>query len=153
MQYVRDVAETTWHATYEGIIPYSMQQSLLERAYHDTRLKLRMERSHFLVADTSNGIIGFANFSPLRNDGKAELGAIYIYPAFQGIGIGSALLQKGLEVLGDVTEIYVHIEKANQAGMNFYESKGFENVKMLKELSGRHAIERVRLVLKLEVES
>ncbi len=47
------------------------------------------------VAEVENNIVGFANFSSVREDGKVELWAIYVHPEQQGRGIGSALLQKG----------------------------------------------------------
>ncbi len=146
---VQHVANMTWHATYDGIIPYSVQETFLQRAYHDTRLKLRLERSHLFVAETPDGIVGFANFSPVRNDGKAELGAIYLYPSYQGYGIGSALLQKGIDALDKVTEIYVNVEKSNQPGMMFYASKGFETVKEMEECFDGHTLKTVRLVWRL----
>lgn len=146
---VQDVAKTTWNATYEGIIPSEVQENFLKSAYNDERMKQRLERSTLFVAEVEGRVVGFANFSPVREDGKVELGAIYLYPEQQGKGIGSALLQKGIKDLDGVNEIYINVEKDNKIGKTFYEAKGFEVVKEFDDDFDGHILKTVRMVLKV----
>lgn len=146
---VQDVAKTSWNATYEGIIPLDVQENFLNTAYNDERMKQRIERSILFVAEIEDKIVGFANFSPVRVDGKAELGAIYLYPEVQGKGIGSALLQKGIYDLEGIKEIYINVEKDNNIGKTFYEAKGFKVVKEFDEELDGHILKTVRMVLKV----
>ncbi|WP_453996008.1 N-acetyltransferase family protein [Bacillus nitroreducens] len=145
---VQNVAKTTWQATYEGIIPSKVQESFLKSAYNDETMKHRLEHSTLFVAEVDDRIVGFANYSPVREDGKVELGAIYLYPEQQGKGIGSALLQKGIHLDG-VTEIYINVEKENKIGMTFYKAKGFEIVREFEEDFDGHILQTVRMVLKV----
>ncbi|MGM7680770.1 GNAT family N-acetyltransferase [Cytobacillus sp. Hm23] len=148
---VQDVAKITWNATYEGIIPLEVQENFLHSAYNDERMKQRLERSTLFVAEIEGRVVGFANFSPVREDGKVELGAIYaiyLYPEQQGKGIGSVLLQKGIESLDGVNEIYINVERDNKIGKTFYEAKGFEVVKEFDDDFDGHILKTVRMVLK-----
>lgn len=146
---VQDVAKTTWNATYEGIIPSEAQENFLKSAYNVEMMKQRLERSILYVAEVEGRVVGFANFSPVREDGKVELGAIYLYPEQQGKGIGSALLQKGIKDLDGVNEIYINVKKDNKIGTTFYEAKGFEVVKEFDDDFDGHIRKTVRMVLKV----
>lgn len=68
---VQDVAKISWNTTYEGIIPLEIQEKFLKAAYNDERMKQRLERSFLFVAEIDSNIIGFANFSPVNEEGKA----------------------------------------------------------------------------------
>lgn len=146
---VLDVAKTNWNATYEGIIPLEVQENFLKSAYNDERMKQRLERSFLFVAEVEGKVVGFANFSPVREDGTVELGAIYLYPEKQGKGMGSALLQKGIKDIDGVKEIYINVEKDNKIGKTFYEAKGFEVVKEFDDEFDGHILKTVRMVLKV----
>lgn len=146
---VQNVAKTTWNATYEGIIPLEVQETFLKTAYNNEAMKQRLEGSNLFVAEIEGKVVGFANYSPVNKDGKVELGAIYIYPEQQGKGIGSALLQKGIEDLAGVKEIYINVEKDNKIGKAFYEAKGFEVVKEFDDAFDGHILKTVRMVLRV----
>ncbi|MGA4518653.1 GNAT family N-acetyltransferase [Solibacillus silvestris] len=144
---VQDVAKKSWNATYEGIIPFEIQEKFLKVAYNNDRMKQRLERSFLFVAEIDSNVVGFANFSPVNDDGKAELGAIYLYPEYQGKGIGSALLQKGINELEGVEEIYINVERDNEIGKSFYDAKGFQVLKEFDDDFEGHILKTVRMVL------
>ena len=144
---VQDVAKKSWNATYEGIIPFEIQEKFLENAYNNDRMKQRLERSFLFVAEIDSNVVGFANFSPVYDEGKAELGAIYLYPEYQGKGIGSALLQKGINELEGVEEIYINVERDNEIGKSFYDAKGFQVLKEFDDDFEGHILKSVRMVL------
>ncbi|WP_026675232.1 GNAT family N-acetyltransferase [Alkalihalobacterium bogoriense] len=146
---VQDVAKTTWHDTYEGVIPIEVQNNFLSSAYSDEGMRHRLERSFLYVAEVDEQIVGFANFSPVKKDGKVELGAIYLYPEFQGNGIGSALLQHGIKELEGIKEIYINVEKDNKIGKAFYDAKGFEIISEFDDNFGGYTFNTVRMVLRV----
>jgi len=145
---VQDIAKTTWNATYEGIIPTEIQNNFLLKNYSDESMKQRIERSIVYVAEVEGEVVGFANYSTVRDGGKVELAAIYLYPEFQGKGIGTALLDQAVKQLEGIKEIYINVEKENKIGMNFYEAKGFEVVKESESEFDGHIMKQVRMVKK-----
>ncbi|SHG18230.1 GNAT family N-acetyltransferase [Ornithinibacillus halophilus] len=146
---VQDVATSSWHSTYEGIIPIEVQDNFLNAAYSDENMKYRIENSLLLVAEAEGKVVGFANFSPVNKEGQAELGAIYLKPDAQGKGIGTALLQHGINSLEDVKEIYINVERDNEIGKTFYEAKGFNVVKEFDDEFDGHILKTLRMVLKV----
>lgn len=146
---VQDVARKSWSATYEGIIPFEIQENFLESAYNDEMIEKRLSSSFLFVAEVENNIVGFANFSPVKNKGEAELGAIYLYPEHQGKGIGTALLYEGIKNLDGVREIYINVEKENKIGKTFYEVKGFKTFEEFDDDFDGHTLRTVRMVLKV----
>ncbi|MFA1820926.1 N-acetyltransferase family protein [Virgibacillus oceani] len=148
--HVQYVAKTSWHATYDGIIPRNIQDDFLQEAYSKDAMKHRLKNSHFFVAESSGRIIGFANYSLGDKDGKVELGAIYLLPEYQGKGAGTALLREGIEKLQSVREIHLNVEKNNNVGKKFYEAKGFEVVSEFDEDFAGHMLKTVRMALTVE---
>ena len=76
---VQSVAKIAWHDTYEGIIPREIQDSFLDEAYSDEKMKYRLENTHLFVAEEEGEVIGFANFSPVRLQNEAELEQFICY--------------------------------------------------------------------------
>lgn len=146
---VQDVAKKSWNATYEGIIPNRIQENFLKGAYNDEMMQRRLSHSLLLVAEAENKIAGFANFSPVNEQGQAELSAIYLYPEYQGHGIGTALLDKGIAMLENLKEVHLDVEKDNTIGTNFYKAKGFKVVDEYDDNFDGHILKTVRMVLKI----
>src|SRR5699024_12589292 len=88
----------------------------------------RLNHSLFLVAEADSGVVGFVNYSCANDQGGADLGAIYLYPGQQSKGIGTAMLQGGINQLDGVVSISVEVEKDNAVGVSFYKANGFEIV-------------------------
>lgn len=146
---VQSIAKTTWNATYEGIIPLDVQNNFLKSNYSDESMIVRIERSIVYVAEVEGKVVGFANYSTVRVGGKVELAAIYLYPEFQGKGIGTALIQQAVKELKGLKEIYINVEKDNKNGMNFYKAKGFEVIKEADVEFDGHILKQVRMVKKV----
>ena len=146
---VQDVAKKSWNATYEGIIPNNIQENFLKGAYNDEMMQKRLSHSLLLVAEAEDKITGFANFSPVNEQGQTELSAIYLYPEYQGYGIGSALLDKGITMLENLKEVHLDVEKDNTIGTNFYKAKGFKIVDEYDDNFDGHILKTVRMVLKI----
>jgi ribosomal protein S18 acetylase RimI-like enzyme len=146
---VQEVARTSWNTTYEGIIPLEIQASFLTSAYSDEMMLKRLEVSSLYVAEKNGKIVGFANFSPVKEEGEVELGAIYLYKEYQGEGIGTALLQEGIKELNGARSVYISVEKENETGTNFYRAKGFTVVSEFDDDLEGHITKMYRMVLSL----
>lgn len=146
---VQEVAKASWHATYEGIIPLDVQDNFLQAAYGDEMMERRMKHSYMFVAEMNGDVVGFANFSKVDDEGKAELSAIYLLPAAQGNGIGTALLNEGIQTLKEVRTIYLDVEKDNKAGLHFYQAKGFQVVKEYDDIFDGHVLKTIQMSLQV----
>jgi len=149
IEQVQQVAKTSWNETYKNIIPFQIQENFLKIAYSNEMLQKRLENSLFLVSEIQQEIVGFASFSNISEQGKVELTAIYFAPSYQGKGMGSALLQLGIESLSGVKEILVDVEQENAIGLRFYQAKGFKVVEEYDDVFDGHILKTVRLVLKV----
>lgn len=149
MQQVQQVAKTSWHHTYEGIIPAEIQGNFLKSAYSDEMMNLRLVSTFIFVSEVDGKVIGFANYSPVKEEGNVELSAIYLYPEYQGKGIGTRLLQAGIKNIEGTKEIFVNVEKDNEIGINFYKAKGFEVISEFDDDFDGHILKTVRMVLKV----
>ncbi len=148
ISFVQKIAQTSWYVTYEGIIPKQIQDRFLQAAYNENRLLVRLQKSPFLIAQMGETIVGFANFSNV-NEGQAELLAIYLDPAYQHMGIGSALLENGIQKLQGAVSLTVCVEKDNTIGRQFYMAKGFQQVEEFDDLFDGHMLKTLRLALAL----
>ncbi|MFD1017804.1 GNAT family N-acetyltransferase [Thalassobacillus hwangdonensis] len=144
------VARKSWHATYQGIIPVAIQNRFLDMAYSDQQMKRRLDGSYLYVAEVDGGIVGFANFSPVKEGGEVELGAIYLLPDQQGQGAGTLLLQKGIADIPEIKTVYINVEKENQTGLLFYKAKGFQLVDEFDDDFDGHILKTIRMVLKVK---
>ena len=67
-----------------------------------------------------------------------EVGAIFVQPEFQGVGLGRALMDKAHELHGDLE---VEVFEANSIGCKFYSDYGFEPlIKKVHEETGNTLI-------------
>lgn len=81
---VQQIAKTSWNHTYEGIIPFDIQEKFLQKAYNDERMQQRLEHSLMLVSEADGKIVGFANYSFVREGGVAYLAAVYLGSGIPG---------------------------------------------------------------------
>lgn len=144
---VQAVARKSWHATYKGIIPLTVQNNFLDSAYSDDMMDRRLAHSLVFVAEVDDLLVGFANYAKLNDQGEVELTAIYIDSEYQGAGIGTALLQAGIEEINGIERIWIDVEKENKIGRDFYHAKGFQIVKEFEDDFDGHLLQTVRMQL------
>lgn len=146
---IQDIARKSWHATYEGIIPPHIQENFLNVAYSDQMMERRLNHSLIYVAEVNQQAVGFANYSPINENDEVELAAIYIYPDFQGAGVGTALLQKGINEIDRIKAILIDVEKENKIGTTFYNAKGFKVIEEFDDDFDGHLLKTVRMKLEI----
>lgn len=76
------------------------------------------------VAKVDGKTIGFVD--PSIEDGKRRIGAIYVSPEAQGMGVGSKLMQQALAWHGRDEDIFLEVVSYNQNAIDFYKRFGFE---------------------------
>ncbi|TQR04686.1 GNAT family N-acetyltransferase [Psychrobacillus soli] len=137
---VQQIAKISWNETYKDIIPDNIQALFLEKAYSNTMLAKRMEKTIFLIAEYKEQPVGFASFTYVDEDGDAELTAIYILPEYQQLGFGKKLLQAGLEEMHTGHQLFVYVESENKKARTFYEYFGFECLEEFDEYFEGHPL-------------
>ncbi|TAA72693.1 GNAT family N-acetyltransferase [Planococcus salinarum] len=150
IEQVQHVAKMSWNDTYEGIIPFAVQERFLNSAYSKEMMIRRLNVSSLYVAESQDRIVGFANFSLVKEAGEMELGAIYLLPEHQGNGIGSALLNKGITMATSAKKVFINVEKENRTGVRFYEARGFDFVSEFEDDLEGHKTLMLRMVLIIE---
>ena len=109
----------------------------------------RLKQSFMFVSEVDGEVVGFANYSPVSENGEVELLAIYLDPEYHGRGIGTSLLQEGIKRLEGVQKVFVNVEKENRIGTTFYTAKGFEVDSEFDDEFDGHILKTLRMVLTL----
>lgn len=128
-----------WREAYEGLLPPEILQ---EQSVHPTesevrqwRAELRENEEGVLVAVDQGGTVrGFIDIrwgevetKAFVGEDEAGLKAIYVHPDWWNQGIGTVLLERGLELLpGSVDTVRLEMFAGNDIGRRFYEAKGFK---------------------------
>lgn len=81
--------------------------------------KLYLPNAETWVAEIDSNVVGF--IALLGN----EVGALFVQPTFHGKGIGKTLMDKAVELYG---QLELEVFKANSIGRKFYAKYGFEDV-------------------------
>lgn len=142
---VRDMIRVhglAWREAYDGLLPSEtlQQQSVhpTEDAVRQWQAELSENKEGVLVAVDAEGTVrGFIDIrwgkietKPFVGEDEASLKAIYVHPDWWNRSIGTALLNKGLEVLPKAIDtVRAEMLAGNQIGQRFYELKGFKRTK------------------------
>jgi ribosomal protein S18 acetylase RimI-like enzyme len=128
-QAIAEVQVSTWQHTYRGILPQAFLASLdVERSAESWQAVIGDKRRTTLVVDAP-GVVGFCTAGPSRGEHsgyRGEVEAIYILPAEQGRGHGTALIRAAMRWLAEreLEPVVVWALEANAAAHGFYESLG-----------------------------
>ncbi len=124
----------TWQDAYVGLIPDSFLQSLsLEQrtATWVTNIENSLPKTHILVAESDDQIVGFVSVGANRDNGPADQGeifAIYVDPKVQGRGVGAALMRAGIQALRNelFATAILWVLDGNVLTRSWYESHGWK---------------------------
>lgn len=126
-----------WQTTYRGMIPddYLDQLTVDENLLYWRRILEALpaadDKACVYVAESEGHVIGFVSMTVLPEPKlgyRAELGALYIRPAWQRAGIGRRMLHKVARTLQNqgIDNLLVWVLSGNQLARNFYEELGAE---------------------------
>ena len=130
-----------WEAAYDGLLSDELIERVTAapddparvRAAHERLASYGEDRVH--VAEDDRGTVrGYALFrwgedetKDTVRDGEAELKELYVDPDCWGEGIGTALLEAGIEAIpAEVESLALETLAGNDVGAGFYEARGFD---------------------------
>jgi ribosomal protein S18 acetylase RimI-like enzyme len=128
-----------WRAAYEDLLPEQILAEIpvdpSEEAVTNWTERVRADRERFLVAQIDGAVRGYAYFQwgsetkSFVGEHEAGLKEIYVHPEDWGEGIGTALLERGLDLLPERIEaLKLEMLAGNEVGKGFYEARGFDEV-------------------------
>lgn len=124
----------SWQAAYLGLLPHNFLESLsVDERRQMWQLIFKLGITETWVAEEDDGVVGFVNFGPCRDDDvdphkTGEILAIYLLPAVWGQGTGAALCQRALLSLREkgFQEATLWVLHNNTRAIRFYELAGFQ---------------------------
>lgn len=128
---IREIARTTWHATYDDIVGDAAVDEQVEEWYAPETVTEGVTREEwpYLVAEDGGTVLGYATGGP-TTEGPADavVAAIYVRPEQWGEGHGSVLLERLHERLRDLgcEDVRLAVLADNYVGRSFYERHGYE---------------------------
>lgn len=143
-----------WDVAYDGLLPDEVVDEVTSEPT-ESRLRelyeaLDEEEGCFLVASVDGTVVGYARFrwgaetKPFVGPDEAGLKEIYVDPDYWGDGVGTALLEAGLERLPDsCSALRLETLAGNDRARAFYRSRGFEAVDTFEEEVRGEPIEHV----------
>ena len=130
----------SWREAYDDILPESVLDAMtVEPTPEDVEGwadRIGSDDGAVFVALVDGTVRGFvdvrwgaANTKSFVDPDEAGVKAIYVHPDWWGEGVGTALLERGLDAVPDGVET-VRLEALddNEVGARFYEARGFERV-------------------------
>ncbi|HKI56216.1 MAG TPA: GNAT family N-acetyltransferase [Trueperaceae bacterium] len=141
---VREVADTTWHATYREILSKATIDAFLRRFYSDYRILAAVNDGGLWVLEEDGRVVGYERLS-MRGD-VGYIGAIYVLPESQRLGHGRRLIDTARPWFAarGASEIRLTVAEHNHAARAFYRHLGFEEHEAVDtQLMGEPLAERV----------
>jgi len=145
----------SWQAAYAGQLPEDLLRDLSvatrTEAWHRALAQPTARRTT-LVAECGNGVAGFVDTGPSRDDDAddsvGELSAIYVDPHCWGQGLGRALHDQAIAILAEhCTYATLWVLATNARARRFYERAGWRVQGVEKtEQRGAATLEEVRYI-------
>lgn len=132
---VNELVYITWLDTYPnakaGILKEDIEEKFKHRNDIDHKNKVlenfknRKENIHSLVAKMDNKIVGYCRIITYNDYDQLQM--IYILPAYQHMGIGSALWDKAKADIIKNSKVIVQVATYNTKAISFYKKLGFSD--------------------------
>lgn len=115
----------SWQETYAGLV----DSAYLEAMTLDKCVRIAHQwPERILVAKDDDMVVGFAAYGAYRDQTMQETGevyALYVLRAYQGRGIGRALMEASLDKLAAYPRVALWVLKRNERAIRFYRACGF----------------------------
>ncbi len=122
---IRSVGELTWPATYSFAGDDYVSHGLATW-WSDEAIRRSLVTTATLVAVLDGQVVGVGNLDLHRD--PPTIWKLYVVPAAQGTGAGSALLRE-LVALAGGAPVTLEYADGNQRAAGFYERQGFREVR------------------------
>ena len=118
----------TWHHTYATMIPrWNIDQFLTGFASWEQVLSTPgLYPGMLMCAELDGVLVGVVQAEPTDKRGTSAIWILYVRPAYQGLGIGSALLRAVYCRFNDATSYRLEVLMQNRKAIAFYKSRGFK---------------------------
>lgn len=140
-QGILEVHKTTWLCTYpnrkHNITLKDIQEKVdtfRVKRWEKNILDKEKNRTNIWVARDRDRVVGFGGAS--KGNKRNKLNAIYVDSDYHRKGIGTALIQKIFDFLGEEKPIVVEVVSYNGPAINFYKKHGFVHN---REFISKHA--------------
>lgn len=125
-------AEVIYHFARELIERYEDPAAVdLDRALVWTHRKIEIHIRQYICVLCDGEKAGYFRFVPRENG--MELDDLYVLPAFRGLGIGTAVVNRCIGY-GKPVELYVFMK--NTGALRFYHRLGFEMIRQVSPTRG-----------------
>ena len=139
---------TAWQEAYRGIVCDRYLDTMTVEA---TTARARNFPDNTLVAKDGDKVVGFAVYSPSRDEDLPDAGevdAIYVLSEYYGRKVGYRLMNEALSRLSKYNTFFVWVFEKNERAINFYHKYGFEFDGCKKEWTLGNPVSIVRMVMK-----
>jgi ribosomal protein S18 acetylase RimI-like enzyme len=126
---IRDLMYQVWPQTYAPIIPQEQIDYMIEWMYSRTSLEQQIkEGHHYWIAEVNNTPRGYGSFSRTDSWHTYKIHKLYIIEDNQRIGLGTALLEKLLQIIRSNHGKFVQLQvnRENSKAFHFYQKHGFQ---------------------------
>ncbi len=131
---IQDMLQLVWKDTY-GTFHTPEELDTITSIFHSKEAltsQVTDPSTFFYLAKDETGAI--AGIVTARQFGDTvHIGRLYVHPAFQGKGIGSALLKAALSHFSGGKKAQVEVETKNNIGCSYYLSKGFKTIEQKQD--------------------
>ena len=145
---VADAHDEAWRTAYQGIIPGTELDKLINRrgpAWWESAIR---KGSRIAILAFGDKVAGYANYG--RNRARSlfydgEIYEIYLRPEFQGLGFGRRLFSAARKDLGQsgLKSLVVWALSDNEPAMEFYRALGGRAVARSSERFGAKSLDKV----------
>jgi len=123
---LRELAEQTWRASYDGIISPEQMDFMLGWMYSAEQIAQELRDGVvWEIAELAEAPVAFLSLT-LEGD-EAKLNKLYVLPEQQGRGIGAELLRhiETLAASRGARSIWLQVNKRNERARRVYERAGY----------------------------
>ena len=150
---------TSWLKAYKNIIPDNILSQLdPEKRTEKFKKAIKENKKQTAVLLLNDQVIGFITLDKNRDqdydDQTGEIWGIYLHPDYWHQGLGSKLIQWGIEELKErgYKKITLWVLKDNKSSRRFYEKNGFKYDGTEGEIKKGKSIKKVRYLYDLKNE-
>lgn len=148
---IKQVLSETWVATYGDHLSRSTIEQVTTHWHDPGLLRSQIEKlgDYFAVAKDDGKIIGLVSVVVLSRD-ELYLSRLYVRPQYQGMGVGTRLLNAAIESYPDATIIRLEVEQQNAKGHSYWRKQKFVDIGTNIEQIGTDRIAVITMERKLK---
>ncbi len=128
---IREVADIVWPATFSSILSPEQISYMMEMMYSPAVMEEEFDRGVIFHAVFNNEQpIGYFTLEVNGDNTVMKLHKCYLLPEYQGMGIGSMMLDFAKKIAADsgCSRLRLNVNRKNEKAIRAYTRNGFETV-------------------------